>query len=115
VIVPIDADPRALSRSLALLRQLRGTSGLVTGAVVVGAESSADAEVAFRRLRGAAERQLGVSIVPLGELPRDAACSRSLLRGVPIVDLDAEAASARSLRALGARLVRAEPAPEAPP
>ncbi len=110
VIVPVDAAPRGLGRSLALLRQLRKpAAGLVIGAVVVGAEASAEADVAFRRLRSAAERQLGISLVSLGELPRDAATFRSLLRGVAVVDLDEEAVSARSLHALGERLVRLDP------
>jgi hypothetical protein len=105
VIVPVDAAPRALGRSLALLRQLRTpTRELEIGALVVGAEASAEADVAFRRLRSAAERQLGVSLVSLGELPHDAATFRSLLRGVAVVDLDEQAVSARSLRALGERL-----------
>jgi hypothetical protein len=114
VIVPVDADPRGLGRSLAVLRQLRGTTALAIGAVVLGAEASTEADVAFRRLRAAAERQLGVAIVPLGELPRDATTFRSLLRGIPVVDLDAEAVSARSLRALADRLLRAETAHPAP-
>jgi hypothetical protein len=106
VIIPVDAAPRGLGRSLALLRQLRRapTHELEIGALVVGAEASAEADVAFRRLRSAAERQLGVSLVSLGELPHDAATFRSLLRGVAVVDLDEQAVSARSLRALGARL-----------
>jgi hypothetical protein len=116
VIVPVDGGPRGLGHSLALLRKLASVaSGLVLGAVLVGADASAEADVAFRRLRGAAERQLGVSLVALGALPRDAATVRSLLRGVAVIDLDEEAASARSLRALGERLARpgsaAEPRP----
>jgi hypothetical protein len=82
----------------------------VIGAVAIGAEAAADADVALRRLRAAAERQLGIAIVPLGELARDTASFRSLLRGVPVVDLDEKAVSARSLRALGERLLRPEAA-----
>ncbi len=63
-----------------------------------------EADESLARLEGAARRQLGRHIEALGSLQRDRASFRSLLVGISVLELDAESASARSLRALGERL-----------
>jgi hypothetical protein len=108
IVLPVGASPGAIMRALAAVRALAPLAdGCEIGVLVVGAAASADSDGVYQRLRGAAQRQFGRRLLFLGELPRDAAAARSLLRGVPIVELDADAAAARGLAAAGARLASA--------
>ncbi len=105
VILPVGTSSASVTRALTSIRALAaGGARFAIGVLFVGAASSTEADAAYQQLRGAAERQFGLRLERLGELPRDAAAGRSLLRGVPIVELDAGAASAQSLAAAGARL-----------
>lgn len=105
LILPLDAGTGGASRALATLRGLAPRAHeLVIGAVIVGADDAALATRAFERLAHAARRQLGVSIERLGEIPRDPARYRSLLRGVSLLELGEEGPASRGLRVLGSRL-----------
>jgi hypothetical protein len=109
LLLVVDAAPWGLTRAL---RWLRGCGNALVGArigvVVVGAESPGVARDLFRKLASAAGRQLGLELEDFGDVERDATSFRSLLRGVPVLDLDAAAGSSRSLESLCRRL---EPAP----
>ena len=109
LLLVVDAAPWGLTRAL---RWLRGCGdaleGTRIGVVVVGAENPGIARDLFRKLASAAGRQLGLELEDFGDVERDAASFRSLLRGVPVLDLDAAAGSSRSLESLCRRL---EPAP----
>ncbi len=110
VLLPVDAAPWGLARALRWLRNCAtGSHGVRIGAVIVAAESRDRANELYRKLASAAQRQIGLEVENFGELRRDSASFRSLLRGVPVLDLDAGAGSSRSLAMLGRRL-----APEVP-
>ncbi len=99
----------AVLRALATLRKLAPLRERIEiGVIVAGAASSEEAEAVYQQLRGAAQRQLGLRLLRLGALPRDAAAARALLRGVPILELDAGTAAARGLAAAGERLAAGE-------
>lgn len=97
VLLPVDAAPWGLAQALGWLRDL-GDAAPRIGAFVVGAASPESADEQAARLCAAARRQLGLRVESLGSLPRDRASYRSLLHGVPVTALDAEAGSARALR-----------------
>lgn len=108
VVLPLGTSGAAITRGLAAVRALTSFGeSLRIAVLVVGGASSAESEAAFQQLRGAAQRQFGRALLPLGELPRDATTARALLRGVAVVELDADAAAARGLEAAGARLADA--------
>ena len=108
VLLPIEATARGPAQALGLLRQLgRPLPELRIGAVPVGASSRAVAREIFSKLERAAGRQLGLDVEDMGELRRDPASFRSLLFGVSVLDVDEEASSAQSLRALSDRLAGA--------
>jgi hypothetical protein len=108
VLLPIEATARGPAQALGLLRQLgRPLPELRIGAVPVGASSRAVAREIFSKLERAAGRQLGLDVEDMGELRRDPASFRSLLFGVSVLDVDEEASSAQSLRALSNRLAGA--------
>jgi hypothetical protein len=118
LLLPIDAAPSGPAQALAILRQLpRLLPELRIGAVLVGAATARQARELFMKVQGAARRQLGLEIEDLGEVRRDPASFRSLLRGVSVLDIDEDASSAQSLRAVCRRLVdmRAAPDPAAAP
>lgn len=105
LIVPVDAAQWGLEPALGLLRQLgRLPAGLRVGAILAGAAPSEPGRALFRTLASAARRQLGLRLELLGEISRDATSFRSLLSGVAAVELDASAASSRSMRDLCLRL-----------
>jgi hypothetical protein len=105
VLLPVDAAPWGLARALRWLRNCAiGSRGVRIGAVIVAAESRERANELYRKLASAARRQIGLEIENFGEVQRDSASFRSLLRGVPVLDLDAGAGSSRSLAMLGRRL-----------
>ena len=108
LILPVDAGASGLGHALALLRGIAGRlPELPIGAVAIGAGADEGTEVCAR-LQRAAARQHEVVLESFGVIPRDPEASRSLLLGVPIVDLDAPTAAARSLDRLGERLARVE-------
>ena len=105
MLLPLDAAAWGLEPALGILRQLASLPAPVRiGVVAIGAVTDADAQQVIGRLQQAAREELGVPVEGLGQLRRDPASFRSLLRGVSIFDLDAQAASARSLEALCRRL-----------
>jgi len=99
------ADPRpgGLRDALGQLRRMHAPEGLRIGTVLLGA-SAREADAAFRKLEGAARRQLGRSLEALGALQADETSRRALLHGRPTLDLDADAASAKQILALCERL-----------
>lgn len=109
VLLPIESTPQGLRDALSILRALPAEGLRICVVVVVGQEGEGDESLA--RLKGAARRQLGLEIESLGILQRDRESFRSLLFGVSVLELDAEAGSARSLRALGERLAASPPRP----
>ena len=70
----------------------------------MGPSSEHAAERVFEKLEGAARRQLGLELKRLGTLPQDPVTYRSLLLGRSILEVDADASSAQSLRELSRRL-----------
>ena len=102
VLLPVESRPQGLSDALSLLRALPADGLRICVVAIAGREGEGDESLA--RLEGAARRQLGREIEPLGILQRDRESFRSLLFGVSVLELDAESSSARSLRALGERL-----------
>lgn len=112
LILPVDAGASGLRHALALLRGLARRlpelgRELPIGALAIGAGADEGAEICAR-LQRAAARQHRVELESFGVIPRDPEASRSLLLGVPIVDLDAPTAASRSLDRLGDRLARVE-------
>jgi hypothetical protein len=99
VLLPVDAAPWGLGKTLGFLRELApALAGRRVLGLVVGSANPEAAAGLVARLSAAARRQHGVEIELLGELARDAESYRSLLRG-------------ESLHALGAgERDRAEPA-----
>ncbi|MEX2209015.1 MAG: hypothetical protein WEF50_22590 [Myxococcota bacterium] len=105
VVLPVDAAPWGLGKTLGFLRELApALAGRRVLGLVVGAPSVEAAASLIARLGAAARRQHGVEIELLGELARDAESYRSLLRGESLHALDAKSATAQSLRALCQRL-----------
>ncbi len=105
VILPVDTSSRGLAQALALLRALpRPGHWLRIGVLFVGSGRGAPPEGLFRKLYGAARRQLGIGLEQLGSLERAAADFRSLLTGISIFDADPEAPSARALLRVCQRL-----------
>ena len=106
VLLPIDAVPGGAAQTLAWLRQLPPMAdGLRIGAMVIGAREREEARELFTKVHRAVSRQLGLRVEDLGELLRDPASFKALLRGVPVVEFDPDALSAQSLLALSRRLV----------
>ncbi len=105
LLLPVDATPWGLAQALGWLRTLPASaSDLRLAAVVVAASNARAADDLGARLCAAARRQLRLELEWLGEVARDPASFRALLHGVPVVELDAGARSARSLQALARRL-----------
>ncbi len=106
LLLAVDALPSGPAQALALLRGLAQPSlEIRIAAVTIGAPNSAQAAEFSARLQAAAWQQLRLEVEDLGELRRDPASFQALLRGIPVLDVDEEASSAQSLRALCARLV----------
>jgi hypothetical protein len=106
ILVSVDAAARGLPQAMTTLRELPDLlPAQRIGALVVGAADEESAARLFRRLAGAASRQLGLDLEPLGGLSHDRASFRSLLRGRSVLEVDAESASARSIREVSVRLV----------
>ena len=106
LLLVVDGSPAGPAQMLKLLRQLpRPLSGVRIAAALVEASGRQGARELFRKLHAAARRQLGIEVENLGELRRDAASYRALLRGVSVLDADPEAESSASLRRLGERLI----------
>jgi len=105
VLLPVDSAPWGLSQALSRLRPLgRDAPWLRVGTILLGARGGDQAVALFHRLERAARQQLQLEIERLGELQRDAASFESLLHGVSVLDLDADAPSSRQLLALSRRL-----------
>jgi hypothetical protein len=106
LILPVDATPSGLARALGWLRALEAEQRAIPiGAALLGAADADDARRLAAQLSRAALRQLGLRVEPLGELRPDAASSRALLRGLPVLEVDSGSAAAASLRALSSRLI----------
>lgn len=103
VLLSADPGPRGLRGALGQLRRVTAPRGLRIGLVLLGAAQH-DADAAFRRLEGAAHRQLGRGVEALGSLCSDEATRRALLRGRSTLELDPDAESARQILALCERL-----------
>ena len=98
LLFTVDAAPWGLTQALRWLRSCSNAFDTARiGAVVVGAESRELAADLFRKLAGAAKRQLRVELENFGEIERDASSYRALLAGVPVLELDPSAGSSRSL------------------
>lgn len=105
VLVPLEATPLGPGQALGLLRQLGPLMPeLRVGAVLVGANSGAEAPDTLEKLARAARRQLGLELEDLGELRRGPATFRSLLHGLSVLDVDEEGSTAQSVRDLALRL-----------
>jgi hypothetical protein len=105
VLLPVDTAPWGLSQALSRLRPLgRDAPWLRVGTILLGARGGDQAVALFHRLERAARQQLHLAIERLGELQRDAASFESLLHGVSVLDLDADAPSSRQVLALSRRL-----------
>ncbi len=101
LLLPVDSAAHELARALGWLREFREKlPRLRMGVVLLGAADPNAADLLFRKLAGAARRQLGLELERLGELRRDGACDRSLLHGVSVVDVDAEGDAVKALAAL---------------
>ena len=111
VILPVDKAARGVALALSQLRQLENVcASHPVAALFVGA--SEPSEPLFRRLVGAARRQLGITIENLGTLERTPADFRSLLAGSAVADAEPDAASVETLARICRRL--AAPAPQSP-
>lgn len=105
VLLPVDAAPWGLPQALTRLRPLgRDASWLRIGTILLGARGGDQAMALFRQLERAARQQLHLAVERLGELQRDAASFGSLLRGVSVLDFDADAPSSRQVLALSRSL-----------
>jgi hypothetical protein len=117
LLLPVDTGPWGLTESLSRLRQLtQAQSGARICVFLVGVADSGDDFAALRKLEGAAARQLGVLVEEMGSVVRDEASYRALLLEAPVIELDPNAASSRSLRAIARRILgtsspEAQPAP----
>jgi hypothetical protein len=106
LILPVDASSRGLSQALGLLRALpRSVSGLRIAVLCLGS-TEGEGPAVFRKLDGAARRQLGIRLESLGELRRASPDFRALLRGGSVLRDDPEAPSARALLRVRERLGR---------
>jgi len=103
LLLEVDPRPSGLRSALGQLRRISPAPDLRIGAIVLGTDD-ADAESAFRVLDGAARRQLGRALEPLGALRSDTTSARALLHGRPALDLDCESSASRQLLALCQRL-----------
>jgi hypothetical protein len=81
---------------------------------LAGVADSGDEFAALRKLEGAAARQLGVLVEEMGGVVRDEASYRALLLEAPVIELDPNAASSRSLRAIARRILGTESPPAHP-
>ena len=112
LVLAVDTSNRGLGQALALLRSLpRRTSSLRVGVILI---SSGEATAPmYTKLKGAAQRQLGMALEQLGVLEREAGDYYALLRGVPLLDAAPDARSARSLTEISARLAEPDAAVDA--
>lgn len=105
VLLPVDANSRGLSGALNwLARHGNALADLRIGVVMIGGADAQQADAQYRKLAGAAKRQLELSLENLGQLRRDQTLDRSLLLGVPVLDVDAAGEASKSLVALAERL-----------
>jgi hypothetical protein len=105
ILVSVDAATRGLTQAMTTLREIsRPLPASRVGALVVGAANDESAGRVFQRLASAASRQLGLELESLGGLSHDRASFHSLLRGRPVLEVDADSASARCVREISVRL-----------
>lgn len=105
VVLPVEHATWGLGKALGLLRELAPVlANRRVLVLVVGADSPAATAELVARLAAASRRQHGLEVELLGGLARDAESYRSLLRGESLHALEAESATAQSLRALCQRL-----------
>ncbi len=105
ILIPVEVASWGVPEALARIRQLRGEGSIRIGALLVGDERSTEDLTPLRRLQGAAGRQLGVRVEPLGAVLRDRASYRALLSDTPVIQIDPESSSSESLRAFARRLL----------
>jgi hypothetical protein len=104
-LLPIDASTRGAREALSQIRQLRGAAPERIGAFIVGGQNGEDG--LLDRIRAEALRDLRVEVEPLGAVVRDAASYRALLFDTPVLEVDRESTSARSVRALARTILGA--------
>ncbi len=105
LLLPVDTAPWGLREGLQRLRHAAsGAAGIRVGVFLVGQDAPGAGAASLQQLERAAARQLGIPIDGLGLVVRDAASYRALLEEVPVVDLDPEASSARSVEELARRI-----------
>ena len=108
LLVPVDAAPWGLREGLQRLRHAASSAaGIRVGVFLVGQDAPGAGASSLQQLERAAKRQLGIPIDGFGLVVRDAASYRALLEEVPVVELDPEASSARSVEQLARRIFEA--------
>lgn len=106
LLLPVEAAEWGIEEARATLREVADAAGSLRIAVLILSAPGPDAVASlFGRLAASARGEFGLELELAGKFERDRASFRALLRGIPLVDLDPRAASARSLARLVGGLV----------
>jgi hypothetical protein len=105
-LIPVDAAPWGLDRALRWIERMGvAARGLRLRVVLIGLASWREANEVFERLAAECRVRSAVELDLAGQIPRDRSSYRSLLAGRPVLEIDHEAMSARSLEELSRRLL----------
>ncbi len=106
LLLPVEAAPWGVARALRWIDRLGTTARtLRLRVVLLGLASWREANTVFEQLAAECRAHSKVEIDLAGQIPRDRSSYRSLLAGRPLLEIDHEATSARSLEELSRRLL----------
>lgn len=110
IVVVLSPEPVSLADAYACCKAMCIRHELSRAYVVAnGVDSADEAAECFERLRAIVDRFLGVELVALPFIRRDAAVTRSCALGRPLVCEQPDSPAARAIKAIAASLGRAEP------
>ena len=112
VVVVLSPEPVSLADAYSSLKALYVRHRIPRAYVVVNTVGSIDeADETFWRLRTIVDRFLGIELMQLPFIPRDASVSTTGALGVPLVQHSPDSPASRAIRTIAHELARTDPTP----
>lgn len=109
IIVVVTPEPTSVADAYGMLKVLCTRCGVRRVKVVTNVVSSAkEGEQVFKRLANLTARFLSIGLEHLGSIPRDAAVSRSIMRGEPITCSYPKAPASLAIDQIAGRLLESD-------